>query len=80
MTTTTSKGAPKRGCRAAAPPPPNKPAKPKLKKKFVDIMISDVLCDFPFSQDQPLKSADDWYRRILKNKLIKLKKQQGRTL
>jgi hypothetical protein len=37
-------------------------------------MISKVLCDFPFSQNQPLKSADDWYIRILKNKLIKLKK------
>jgi hypothetical protein len=25
----------------------------------VDIMISKVLCDFPFSQNQPLKSADN---------------------
>jgi hypothetical protein len=40
------------GCQAAAPP------KPKLKKKetdFVDIMISKVLRDLPFSQNQPLK-------------------------
>jgi hypothetical protein len=26
---------------------------------FVDIMISKALRDFPFSQNQPLKSADD---------------------
>jgi hypothetical protein len=43
--------------------------------------MSNVLRDFPFSQNQPLKSADDWYIRILKNKLVKLKKKQGdRTL
>jgi hypothetical protein len=45
------------GCQDAAPPePPN----PKLKKHiFVDIMISKVLRDFPFSRNQPLKSADN---------------------
>jgi hypothetical protein len=37
---------------------------------FVDIMISKVLRDLPFSRNQPLKSADDQYIRILKNKLI----------
>jgi hypothetical protein len=37
-------------------------------------MISQVVRDFPFSRNQPLKSADDQYIRILKNKLIKLKK------
>jgi hypothetical protein len=43
---------------------------------FVDLVISEVLRDFPFSRNQPLKSADDEYIRILKNKLIKLKKKQ----
>jgi hypothetical protein len=41
---------------------------------FVDIMISEVLRDFLFSRNQTLKSADNKYIRILKNKLIKLKK------
>jgi hypothetical protein len=43
-------------------------------------MISKVLCDLPFSRNQPLKSADDKYIKILKNKLIKLKKQEDMTL
>jgi hypothetical protein len=43
-------------------------------------MISEVLSDLPFSSDQPLKSADDQYIRIFKNKLINLKKQEDRTL
>jgi hypothetical protein len=47
---------------------------------FVDIMISEVLRDLPFSRNQPLVSADDQYIIILKNKLIKLKKQEDRTL
>jgi hypothetical protein len=29
----------------------------------------------PFSRNQPLKSAEDYYVRILKNKLTKLKKK-----
>jgi hypothetical protein len=63
------------GCRAAAPP------KPKFKNTdFVDIMISKVLRDFPFRRNQPLKSADDQYIRILKNKSTKLKKQEDRIL
>jgi hypothetical protein len=37
-------------------------------------MISKVLRDLGFSRNQPLKSADDQYTGILKNKLIKLKK------
>jgi hypothetical protein len=46
------------GCRAAAPPQNH--LKTKLKNTgFVDIMISKVLRDFPFSRNQPLKSADD---------------------
>jgi hypothetical protein len=43
---------------------------------FVDIMISKFLRDFPFSQNQSLKSADDQYIRILKKKLIKLKNKK----
>jgi hypothetical protein len=35
------------------------PPKPKLKKKFVDIIISEVLRDLPFSRNQLLKWADD---------------------
>jgi hypothetical protein len=61
-----------RGAAGAAAPPPN----PNLKDTdFVDIMMSKVLRDFPFSRNQPLKSADDQYIRILKTKLIKLKKK-----
>jgi hypothetical protein len=37
-------------------------------------MISKVLPDLPSIQNQLLKLADDWYIRILKNKLIKLKR------
>jgi hypothetical protein len=70
------KGAPKEGLPGTAPP--------KLKFKetdFVDILLSKILRDFPFSGKQPLKSADDKYIRILKNKLIKFKKrQEDRTL
>jgi hypothetical protein len=43
-------------------------------------MILKVLRDLPFSRNQPLKSADDQYIIILKNKLIKLKEQEDRTL
>jgi len=31
-------------------------------------MILDILCDLPFSQNQPLKSADDQYTRIVESK------------
>jgi len=40
-------------------------------KDYVDTMLSEVLRDLPFSRNQPLKSADVPYFRILKNKLIK---------
>jgi hypothetical protein len=44
-------------------------------------MIPKVLRDLPFSRNQPLKSDDDQYIRILKNELTKLKKEQeDRTL
>jgi hypothetical protein len=45
---------------------------------FVD-MISNALHDFRFSQNQPLKSADDQYIKILKNELIKYEKQEDGT-
>jgi hypothetical protein len=39
--------------------PPQTTQKLKIKKTdLVDIMVSKVLCDFPFSRNQPLKSAD----------------------
>jgi hypothetical protein len=45
---------------AAVLQPPKTP-KPEIKKNtdIVDIIISKVLRDFPFSRNQPLKSADD---------------------
>jgi hypothetical protein len=65
------KGAPKGGGVPGCSPAP----KPKFKKNtdFADI-VSKVLRDLPFSRKHSLKSADDQYIRILKNKLIKLKK------
>ena len=51
------RGAPKgEGCSPAAPQPP----KTEMKKKtdFVAITISKFLRYLPFSQNQPLKSAD----------------------
>jgi hypothetical protein len=80
---TRDKGHPQGGRGGAGLQPVPNPQKLKLKKKtdFVDIMISEVLRDLPFCRNQPLKSADDWYIRILKNTLIKLKKKQDdRTL
>jgi hypothetical protein len=35
----------------------------------MDTMIFNVLRDLPFSRNQTLKSANDWYIRILKNKI-----------
>jgi hypothetical protein len=41
-------------------PPPPKPPKTEIKKiDFVDIMISEVLCDFHFTHNQPIKLADE---------------------
>jgi hypothetical protein len=62
----------RRGYWAALPnPSPRPPSNLNLKNTdFVD-MISKVLHDLPFSQNQPLKLADDKHIRILKNKLIK---------
>jgi hypothetical protein len=39
--------------------PPKPPKTEILKKHTVDIMVSQVLRDFPFSQNQRLNSADD---------------------
>jgi hypothetical protein len=58
---------------AAGLQPPQTPQNRNKNTHFVDITISNVICDLPFSRNQPLKSADDWYIRILKNKLIELK-------
>ena len=66
---------------AGLQPYPQNPQDRNLKKTdFVDIMISKVSRDLPFSRNQPLKSADDWYIGILKNKLIKLKKRRYDTV
>jgi hypothetical protein len=54
---------------AAGLQPPSNPQNRNLENKdFVGNMISKVSCDLPFSRNQPLKSADDQYIRILKNK------------
>jgi hypothetical protein len=53
----TSSAHPRRGADGLQPLRP-----PKLNLKntnFVDIMISKALCDFHFSQNQPLKLAED---------------------
>jgi hypothetical protein len=34
-------------------------------------MISIVLHDTPFSQNQPLKTADDYYIAVVKNKNLR---------
>jgi hypothetical protein len=43
---------------------------------FVNIMISKVLRSFPINRNQALRWTDDWYIRILKNKVMKFKKEQ----
>jgi hypothetical protein len=67
-----------RGLPGCSIPPPN-PQKLKFKKQFCRYYDIKVLRDFSFSRNQPLKSAVDQYIRILKNKLIKLRKQEDRT-
>jgi hypothetical protein len=57
-----AKGSPKgeRGLPGCRSPPPKTPKNQNLKNTdFVDMVISNVLPDFPFSQNQPLKAADD---------------------
>jgi hypothetical protein len=65
------------GCRAQ---PLQIPQNRNLNNRFVHIMISNVLRDFPFGRNRQQKSADDWYIRILKNKSTNFKKQEDRTL
>jgi hypothetical protein len=53
-----SRGAPKKGLPGCSPT--QTPQIQNLKNKdFVDIMMSKVLRDLPFSRIQPLKSADE---------------------
>jgi len=60
-------GAPK--WRTARLKPPNY-TKSKFKNTdFVSVMISKVLCNLPFSRDQPLKTAINWYIKIWKSTL-----------
>jgi hypothetical protein len=48
------------------------PPQIKIKKKhFVERIISNVLCDWHFVQNQPLNLTDDCYIRILKNTIKK---------
>jgi hypothetical protein len=48
------------GERAAGVQPPKTPKDQNLKSpNFVDILMSEVLRDFLFSRNQPLRSADD---------------------
>ena len=51
------------GCRAPSPKTENK------KGDLVDTVISNVLCELPFSINQPLKLVDGSYIGILKNKM-----------
>lgn len=53
-----TRGAHGEGAAGVQPPPSN----------FID-MISNILSDLPFSQNQPQQSADGWYSRILKNEM-----------
>jgi hypothetical protein len=42
------------------PPPPPRPKNPNVKDTcFVEIMLSNIRRDLPYSRHQPLKSADD---------------------
>jgi hypothetical protein len=52
------------GCSPSLPPPP----KLKLKENidFVDMMISNIIRDLPFSRNQPVLTK---YKGILKNKI-----------
>jgi hypothetical protein len=61
--------------------PPNTPKSKFKQPRFCRycIMISKVLRDLPFSRNQPLKSVDEYYVRILKHEYIKLKKGKKKT-
>jgi hypothetical protein len=71
----------KGGLRGAAGLHPPKPQNRNfVNTDFVDAMISKVLRGLSLSRNQPVKSADDQFIRILKNRFIKLKKQEDRIL
>ena len=54
---------------------PSKCQKSKFKSTdFVDMLISKVLFDLLFSWCQPLKIGNDYWIRIFKNELMKLKR------
>jgi hypothetical protein len=36
---------------------------------FADMTISNVLHDLPFSRKKPLKSAEDYYAEVFKNRI-----------
>jgi hypothetical protein len=62
----TSKGLGLLGCTTTPPTP----SEIELKKtNFVYMTISIILRDLPFSPNQPLKSFDEWYFRILKSEI-----------
>jgi hypothetical protein len=46
-------------CQAAAPPPQTSQNYNLKNTDFVHAMISEVTCNLPFNQNQPLKLADD---------------------
>jgi hypothetical protein len=63
------KDAPKERDSGMQPPPPPNHQNQHLKNiDFIDILISKVLRGLHFSRNQALKSADNQYIRILKNK------------
>jgi hypothetical protein len=68
------------GLQSGNTPPPNSQNRNLKKHRFCRYHDINIVRDLPFTQNQPLKSADDKYIIILKNKLIKLKKQEDRTL
>jgi len=49
------------------------PQNQNLKIKIVDTVILNVALDLSFSRNQPVKSAGDWYIRILRNKFTKFR-------
>jgi hypothetical protein len=73
---TTVRGTPGDG-QAGCNPPLQTTKTERGKTDFVDMVISKVFCNLAVSRNQPRKSADGKYLRILKNKLIKLKKAIG---
>ena len=49
------------------------PQNQNLKIKIVDTVILNVALDLSFGRNQPVKSAGDWYIRILRNKFTKFR-------